>query len=337
MRVPHMNDKFCNQEHQLMTGVAAVEKNQRRVLSVVILTFITMLVEIIAGRLTGSMALEADGFHMASHAGALGIAYFAYHMMSSPRLAQRLNFGAGKVLALGGYSSALALAAVALWMVFESASRFLTPKHISFDEALMVTAFGLVINLLSAWLLGWGTHEHDSHMHDQVHNIGSQSEYHAHASHCDHHLHHHENHKHAHTHHDPNHHGALMHVLADIVTSVLAFVALFLGRFYPQAAWLDPMMGVIGALVIMRWSWALLRQTSFELLDCHPTGFSLQALKDRIERDGHKVWDLHVWSQGKGAFIGLLSVTPAQEESDFRSYFSHLGPGLHLSVEKISQ
>ena len=130
-----------------------------------------------------------------------------------------------------------------------------------------------------------------------------------------------------------------MHVLADAVTSVLAIVALLVGRQFASAAWLDPLMGVVGALVILRWSWGLLRQTARELLDFHPQGVSLQELKAHIEKDGHRVHDLHVWSQGQGAYVGTLSVSPAEAthiQADFRSYFSSFGEGLHLVVEKIS-
>lgn len=327
---------YCNQIHELATDVADVQKNQRRVLSVVVLTSITMVVEIIAGRMTGSIALEADGYHMASHAGALGIAYLAYRMMAAPQLRSKLNFGSGKVLALGGYSSAIGLAAVAVWMLVESVSRFFSPKQISYDEALVVTVAGLMINLLSAWLLGWGARPQDEHGH---HHSCSEHHHQEEPGHVHHHHHHdehfHAHHHHHHHHHDHNHQGALMHVLADALTSVLAIIALSLGRYFPQAAWLDPLIGCVGAVVILRWSWGLLRQTSMELLDCYPAGVSLQDLKDRIEKDGHQVWDLHLWSQGRGALVGVLSVTPTHEGADFRSYFSNLGTGIHLSVEKV--
>lgn len=130
-----------------------------------------------------------------------------------------------------------------------------------------------------------------------------------------------------------------MHVLADALTSVLAIVALLVGREFTSAAWLDPLMGIVGALVILRWSWGLLKQTARELLDFHPQGVSLQQLKDVIEKDGHRVHDLHLWSQGQGTYVGTLSVSPAQKENshtDFRAYFSRFGQGLHLVVEKVS-
>jgi cation diffusion facilitator family transporter len=312
-----------------------MKSRQKRVLAVVFLTFATMCLEIAAGRITGSMALEADGYHMASHAGALAIAFVAYLLAESEAFRRHMNFGTGKILALGGYSNALGLACVAFWMLYESSQRLLSPKSINFTEALYVSFFGLVINLLSAWLLGWGHHD-DDRGHDHPHSGQNHHDHHHHHDHPHHHQHGHHGHQ---GHHDHNHHGALMHVLADALTSVLAIVALFVGRQFASAAWLDPVMGVVGALVILRWSWGLLKQTARELLDFHPQGVSLQELKSQIEKDGHRVHDLHVWSQGQGAFVGTLSVSPVRENvshADFRSYFSSFGEGLHLVVEKVS-
>lgn len=128
-----------------------------------------------------------------------------------------------------------------------------------------------------------------------------------------------------------------MHVLADALTSLLAIVALLLGRMTQSAAWLDPLMGIVGAVVILRWAWNLLRQTAWELLDAHPDGFSIDGLKQRIEGDGHVVRDLHVWSQGRGNFVGMLSVIPSARSmgTNFHDYFSGLGRGLHLVVERV--
>jgi cation diffusion facilitator family transporter len=243
-----------------------------------------------------------------------------------------MNFGSGKILALGGYSSAIALGFVAVWMIVESIERLLSPTNISFDEALIVAVLGLIVNLVSAWLLGWGSgaghHHHHGHHHDHHH---------------DHHHHEHDHHDHDHhVHHsrsvsttDHNHQAALVHVLADALTSLLAIVALLVARQFPAAAWLDPVIGVVGALVILRWAWSLLKQTAVELLDFYPSGVSVPELKARIEQDGHRVWDLHVWSQGKGALVGLLAVTPAHSDADFKKYFSGHGRGIHLSVERV--
>ncbi|MBM3381607.1 MAG: cation transporter [Betaproteobacteria bacterium] len=340
----------CNQQHVLTLDVTEIQRRQKQVLSVLILTVITMVVEIVAGHITGSMALQADGYHMGSHAGALGVAFLAYRMMSWERIRSRMNFGSGKILALGGYSNAIALGFVSLWMIIECIERLLSPKAISFDEALAVAVLGLIVNLASAWLLGWeggvghhhhGEHHHGEHHHGEHHHGEHHHGEHHHGEHHhgDHHHgdHHHADHHHADHHHstDHNHHAALVHVLADALTSVFAIVALLVARQFPSAAWLDPVMGIVGALVILRWSWSLVKQTAVELLDFHPRGLSLQDLKAQIEKDGHRVWDLHVWSQGRGALVGMLSVTPAHPEADFKKYFSEHGRRIHLSVERI--
>lgn len=312
---------LCNQHSELLSESSSVEGRKKRILLVVVLTFVTMVVEIFAGRLTGSMALEADGYHMASHVGALGLSYLTYMLSQSPAVRTRMNFGAGKVLALGGYTSAILLALIAIWMLFESLGRFLEPKSIDFNEALFVALIGLAVNVASVFLLGWNSHAH-GHGHTHVHG---HEHVHGHAhGHGD--LHNHVE--------DHNHRGAVMHVLADILTSVFAVLALVIGRHSAQAVWLDAAMGVVGAVLILRWSWALLKQTSHELLDFYPAGTSVAELKQRIENDGHRVSDLHLWSQGQGALVGILTVTPANDDTDFRAYFRDLGGKLHLSVEK---
>ncbi len=306
---------LCDKSNIFIDEAAQTELRQRRVLSVIILSLLTMFAEVIAGRLTGSMALEADGYHMASHAGALGIAYVAYRLTRSTRLSQRMNFGTGKVLSLGGYTSAIVLAGVAVWMIVESVMRFIEPVPIRFSEALVVAVIGLVVNLASAFMLGWGgTSAH--HHHDHGH-------------------HHHDHGDHHHDATDHNHQSAVMHVLADALTSVLAILALIAGQFMTSAAWLDPLMGIVGGVVILRWAWSLVKKTAWELLDAHPDGVSLVSLKRRIEQDGHIVRDLHMWSQGRGKLVGMLSVVPAQNavRSDFNGYFSDFGHNVHLLVE----
>jgi len=184
----------CNQQHVLTLDVTEIQRRQKQVLSVLILTVITMVVEIVAGHITGSMALQADGYHMGSHAGALGVAFLAYRMMSWERIRSRMNFGSGKILALGGYSNAIALGFVSLWMIIECIERLLSPKAISFDEALAVAVLGLIVNLASAWLLGWeggvGHHHHGEHHHGE---------------------HHHGEHHHGEHHHGEHHHGEHHH------------------------------------------------------------------------------------------------------------------------------
>ena len=332
---------FCNQESVFTINFEEMASKQKRFLIVICLTLLTMLGEIVAGRLTGSMALEADGYHMASHAGALFIAYVAYLLTSSQRFNLRMNFGTGKILSLGGYTSAVLLAMIAFWMFFESIRRLLNPVDVEFNEALFVAALGLVVNLVSAYLLGWGGggHDHSHHHHDHSHQHHDHSH--------QHHGHSHQHHDHTHQHHDHthdrlhnvdrNHESALMHVLADALTSVLAIVALFAGKYTVSAAFLDPLMGILGSVLIVRWSWNLLKQTAWELLDAHPVGLSMEDLRMRIENDGHVVRDLHIWSQGQGSFVGMLAVAPRASEAphDFKKYFGAFGQSLHLVVERL--
>ncbi|NBX17859.1 MAG: cation transporter [Proteobacteria bacterium] len=352
---------FCNRGKMFSDERSETESKQRRVLAVIILSFATMLAEVIAGRLTGSMALEADGYHMASHVGAHAIAFMAYRLTFSANVSGRMNFGTGKVLSLGGYTSAVLLVGVAVWMVIESFVRLFNPVEIRFSEAIAVAVTGLVVNLASAFLLGWG-HSH-SHGHDHGHGHGHGHEHHhghghghGHEHHHgqEHHHHGHEHHHHGHEHHhgqEHHHHGrehhshrhsedhnyqsALAHVLADALTSVLAIFALVAGRFITSAYWLDPLMGIIGAIVIFRWAWSLVRKTALELVDAHPEGISLSQLRQRIENDGHRVRDLHLWSQGRDKLVGMLSVVPADDSAraDFKKYFDSLGRRVHLSVE----
>jgi cation diffusion facilitator family transporter len=326
---------FCNRGNVFSDERSENESKQRRVLAVIILSFVTMLAEVIAGRLTGSMALEADGYHMASHVGAHAIAFLAYRLTFSSNVSGRMNFGTGKVLSLGGYTSAVLLVGVAVWMVIESFVRFFNPVEIRFAEAIAVAVTGLVVNLASAFLLGWGQshshgHEHHHHGHEHHHH-GHEHHHHGHEHH-----HHGQNHRHRHRHsEDHNYQSALAHVLADALTSVLAIFALVAGRYMTSAHWLDPLMGIIGAIVIFRWAWSLVRKTALELVDAHPEGISLAQLRQRIENDGHRVHDLHLWSQGRDKLVGMLSVVPANDSAraDFKKYFDSLGRRVHLSVE----
>jgi cation diffusion facilitator family transporter len=210
-------------------------------LLVVVLTALMMVVEIAAGLMYGSMALLADGLHMASHATALGLAVFAY--VISRRLAgdRRFAFGVGKINSLAGFASAVMLLGFALLMVSESTGRLINPLSIAFDQALIVAAVGLIVNGVSAWILVSTPHEHG--------------------------------HGHSHHHHDHNLRGAYLHVMADAVTSLLAIAALLAGK-YMGATWLDPAMGIVGAVLVARWSYGLIRESSRVLLDLQVDGLA---------------------------------------------------------------
>ena len=285
---------------------ASHDDNARRTRWVILLTVVAMIGEIIAGYWTGSMALLADGFHMATHAGALSIAAFAYAYARKHAHNPAYSFGTGKVGDLAGFASAMALGLVALAIASESAVRLFQPTQVAFNEATIVAIIGLLVNIASALLLMGGAHGHGhGHGHDHGHH---HSHEHAHAHDDEHHHgHHDDHHRHDHPHgHDNNLRSAYFHVLADALTSVLAIGALLTGR-YLGWVWMDPLMGIVGALVIARWAWGLMRDTSAMLLDR-----SDEALADKVralvEAGGDaRVSDLHVWRVGPQAHAAIVS------------------------------
>lgn len=262
-------------------------KGERRTKWVLLLTFTTMLVEIVAGMQFHSMALLADGWHMATHVMAFMIAIFAYRYSRIHEQDQTFAFSPAKVSVLGGFASSVALAMVAFMMVAESSERLIAPQPIQFDEAILVAVAGLVINLLSALLLS--DHHHDHH-HDDGH-----------PEHQEHH------------HHDHNLRAAYLHVMADAMTSVLAIVALLAGKYYGWN-WLDAVMGFVGAVVILVWAWGLIKETSPVLLDQGIDEHYLQAIQDTLEEDGEcRVCDIHIWRVSPAhyaAIIGLVTQVP---------------------------
>jgi cation diffusion facilitator family transporter len=263
------------QHHHVFLG-ARHERHERRTWLVVALTAVTMVAEIVGGSIFGSMALVADGWHMSTHAAALSISALAYRFASRHANDPRFSFGTGKFGELAAFASALVLALVALLIGYESVTRLLAPVPIHFTEATVVAFIGLAVNVTSAWLLFDADHQYDeSHGAD------------GHAEHTDDH------------HRDTNIHAAYMHVLADLLTSVLAIVALLAGRFFAWV-WLDPAIGVLGAIVIARWSWGLLRSAGAVLLDMVPNPRLAASLRERLEVGGDKVSDLHLWRLGPG-------------------------------------
>lgn len=289
------------------------DRNARRTLWVVALTSLMMVGEIVAGAITGSMALLADGFHMATHAGALGVAAAAYAFAKRHVGNPRYTWGTGKVGDLAGFASALILGVIAIGIAAESAMRLLQPVHIDFGNATLVAVLGLVVNLVSAALL---FHPHDHGHHDHHHHE------HAHA------------HGPAHEHHDHNLRAAYTHVLADALTSVFAIVALLSGR-YLGWVWLDPVMGIVGALVISSWSWTLVRQTSAVLLDTANERIAEQVLSE-VERCGDvRVLDLHAWRVGPGAYAAVVSICGETSSDELRSRLHGIGGLAHLTIERI--
>lgn len=284
---------------------ASHDENARRTLWVVMLTVVMMVVEIAAGALTGSMALLADGFHMATHAGALGIAAAAYAFAKRHAHSPRYSFGTGKVGDLGGFASALILALVSLGIGVESVMRLLTPSEVQFGTATLIAVVGLVVNIASALLLGHG-HSHDhGHAHD----------------------HHHHGH-------DNNLRSAYVHVIADALTSVLAIAALLAGR-YLGWVWLDPVMGIVGAIVIARWAWSLMGATAGVLLDQTDEHVAAE-IRELVEQPGDaRITDLHVWRVGPDAHAAIVSVVGAAttDAERIRERLKPVHEVSHLTVE----
>jgi len=280
----HSLDRWTH-EHAFLGGRHL--ENERKTWLVVLLTAAMMVVEIIGGTIYGSMALLADGWHMSTHAGALAISAFAYRYARSHAHDPRFSFGTGKLGELAGYTSALILAMIALQIGYESGVRLLNPVAIGFDEAIAIAVVGLGVNLASAWLL------RDDHEHGHTHHHSGGD-----------HPHHDHDHQH---HHDHNMRSAYLHVLADALTSVLAIVALLAGKFY-GLDWMDPLMGVVGALVIAHWSIVLLRSSGAILLDAVPGAGLEGEIKRRLEVGTDRICDLHLWRVGPGHTAVIASV-----------------------------
>jgi cation diffusion facilitator family transporter len=282
---------------------ASHDAHARATLWVVALTAAMMVVEIIAGILTGSMALLADGLHMATHAGALGIAAAAYAYARRHSANPRYSFGTGKVGDLAGFASALLLGVAALGIAGESMLRLIAPERVAFGEALIVAVAGLAVNLISAWVLARAGHDH-----------------------------HHHHAGHQHHHHDNNFRSAYTHVLADALTSLLAIAALLAGR-YLGWAWMDPAMGLVGALFIARWSWGLMRDTADVLLDRSDEGLTA-TIRERVEAAGDAtIADLHVWRVGPGAYAAIVSVATEADRAAVAGRLAGLDTIRHLTIE----
>jgi len=279
--------------HHYNTDTRQGERNTRRV---ILLTVVMMIIEITAGLAYGSMALLADGWHMGTHAAALGITAFAYSYARRHANDPRYSFGTGKVGVLGGFTSAVVLALVALLMLVESIQRLLSPEVIHFNQAIAVAVLGLIINLLSAFLLQGHDHSH---------------------------------------HHDHNLKAAYLHVLADAMTSVLAIIALLTGKALGWI-WMDPMMGIVGAIIISRWAYGLLRDTSKILLDSGVNQKTLSDIRSVIESDtDNKISDIHLWQIGSHQLAAIISiVTHSPKPPDhYKKLLSDFEELAHITVE----
>jgi cation diffusion facilitator family transporter len=305
-----LNHSQWQHGHNFVGDLATAEKNTRRV---ILLTATMMVVEIVAGLHLHSMALFADGCHMSTHVAAFLITAWAY-LVTRKNSGNRLySFGAGKIGVLGAYTSAIILAGIALFMLVESVKRLFQPLVIHYNEAIAIAALGLIVNLVSAFLLK------DSPHHGHGHEHGSHSEPRSHSQ-----------------AHDINLKSAYIHVLADAATSVLAIIALTAGKVW-GAAWLDPVMGIVGSAVISQWAYGLIHQTQIILLDKEPEDCDLnQEIRKSIESDGDSViTDLHIWQVGSNKFAAIISLVAHQPKSPeaYKAPLKEHEELVHVTVE----
>jgi len=281
-------------------------KNERKTKIVILLTLITMGAEIGAGLMYGSMALLSDGIHMGTHTLALLITVIAYRIARKESKNGRFSFGTGKVGVLGGYTSAIALLIAAGFMIVESVERLFSPEQIGFNESIYVAVIGLIVNLFSAYLLKDEDHDH-SHSHDHAHEH----------------------------HHDHNLKAAYLHVLADALTSVLAIIALFAGK-YANAIWLDSVVGIVGAVVVIKWGIGLMKSSGSILLD-YDKSEDLIALVTEIVNDvnGAKLQDIHIWqvASDKRALICSVGGTVTNVDANgLRNKLAHMSQFCHTTI-----
>lgn len=299
-------------EHGHAFGTDQPVAGEARTRWVVAITVVMMVAEIVAGTVYGSMALLADGWHMGTHAAALGVTLFAYVYARKHATNPSYSFGTGKVGALGGFASAVGLAVVALLVLLESAGRFIRPVAIRFDEAIAVAGVGLLVNLGCAWLLR--EHDHDHHHDDHAHR----------------HDHGHDDH-----HRDHNLRAAYLHVVADALTSVFAIAALVTGKLLGWT-WMDPVMGVVGSIVIARWSLGLIRDTSAVLLDAEVRAERREAIRLAVQGGGAtQVTDLHLWRVGPRHLAAIVSVATTEDltPAEYKDRLAGHQDLVHVTVE----
>jgi cation diffusion facilitator family transporter len=283
------------------------DRNAGRTRLVMMLTALMMSAEIVAGIVFGSIALFADGLHMAGHVAVLGAAAYAYSFARRHAGAERYSFGTGKVGDLVAFASAILLGAIAIGVLYESSHRLFAPQAIAFREAVVVAVLGFSVNLLCARLLWHGGHAHD-----------------------------HGDHEHVHHHADHNLQAAYLHLVTDVLTSALVIVALLSGQFLGWV-WMDPVMGIVGALVILNWSWGLLRRTGNVLLDATPA--VTEDVRRVVEGDAdNRIADLHVWRVGPGHLAAILTIVTREPRPPayYKSLLASI-PGLsHITVEVVT-
>jgi len=293
------------------------DRNERKTWIVIAICTVMMVAEIVGGIWFGSVALIADGLHMSTHTGALLIAALAYTYSRHYANDHRFAFGTGKLGDLAAFASAIVLAMIALLIAYESVERFFHPVPIAFNEAIPIAFLGLAVNLVSAWLLR-DDHHHDHHHDDDDHHHAAQEDHDHHAAYRR----------------DNNLRAAFVHVAADVVVSVLVIVGLFAAKALDWL-WLDPVVGLVGAAVVAIWSWSLVRSAGAVLLDMSPDPTLPQKIADRLEQNGDRIFDLHLWRVGPGHVAGIVSVATSQPQgaSVYKRRLADLPSLSHITVE----
>ena len=306
------NSKIWNHEHSF--GQDKKRSSETRTIIVILITASMMCIEIVAGLAYGSMALLADGLHMASHTAALSISAYAYYFARKRAHDRSFSFGTGKVNSLGGYTGAILLLIFALMMVYESIHRLLKPEDILYNQAILVAVIGLIVNGASMLILGHDEHHHHGHDH-----------------------HGHDHHGHDHHGHDHNLRAAYLHVLADTLTSFLAIIALLAAKFYAWN-WMDPIMGIIGAILITKWSIGLLKQSGNVLLDRQGPDHLVKSVEKVIKSMPSKpeIVDLHIWLIGPNIFSAAITVLANEEKCIgclIKSEIKNISAIVHTTIE----
>jgi cation diffusion facilitator family transporter len=306
------------------------DRNERRTWTVIALCSFMMIAEIVGGLLFGSIALVADGWHMSTHASALLLTALAYRFARRHAQDDRFSFGTGKFGDLAGFTSAIVLAMIALLIGYEATTRFIWPVAIDFNQAIPIAALGLAVNIVSAILLSGGHHHHE-HQHEPEHEHGHH--HHAQAGHQHRHGHEPEHAPHA-AHRDNNLRAAIVHVLADAAVSILVIAGLVIGRLLGWT-WMDPAVGLVGAIVIAAWAYTLIRDTGAILLDMTPDRGMAERMRAAIETDGDRLTDLHVWRLGPGHLGVIVSVATRRERGPdyYQALLGRFRALSHVTVE----
>ncbi len=305
----------------------AHERNERKTWAVIAICTAMMVAEIVGGLWFGSVALIADGLHMSTHAGALLIAALAYTYSRRYVNDDRLTFGTGKFGDLAAFTSAIALAMIALLIGYESMDRFVNPVSIAFNQAIPIAVVGLGVNLLSAFLLR-NDHEHhhghtQDHHHNHIHDDPHDDNDHIHGN--------------AHVHRDHNLRAAFVHVTADAAVSVLVIIGLVAGRQFGWV-WMDPLMGFVATIVILCWSWTLIRSAGAILLDVCPDPALSRKIAARLEQESDRVSDLHLWRLGPGHLAAVISLVTHEPRAPdwYKKRLSGLTGLSHVTIEVVT-